>query len=120
MILQVNDVAAVSALPDAPHAAAVAAVLAGLDVDAGRGLAADSVAARRQTFGPNWIASRSARSGWTILKEQLDSVVILTLIGAAALSFAFEEWIDGLAMTLVPAINTAIGFVSEARAVRSM
>ncbi len=114
------DLVSLSELHDAPHAVDAAAVLKRLGVDPETGLEAGAVARRRDRFGANRIASRTARSGWVILKDQLDSVVVLILIGAAVLSFAFGERIDALAISLVLLINTAIGFVSEQRAVNSM
>ncbi len=104
----------------APHAAAPGEILAALATTAEAGLGTAEVAARQARFGANRIAGRTARTGWAILRDQLDSVVILILVAAAVLSFVFGERVDALAISLVVVINTAIGFVSESRAVRSM
>nr|WP_255527129.1 cation-transporting P-type ATPase [Oculatella sp. LEGE 06141] len=39
---------------------------------------------------------------------------------AAILSFAFGEWVEGIAVLIAIAVNTVIGFFTELRAVRSM
>ena len=57
-----------------------------------------------------------------ILLNQVKSLIVILLAVAALLSFLFnpEEWIEGLAIAGVIAINTAIGFFMELKAVRSM
>jgi P-type Ca2+ transporter type 2C len=45
---------------------------------------------------------------------------VLLLVAAAAVSFAFGEWVEGIAIVVVVIINAAIGFFTELRAVRSM
>jgi Ca2+-transporting ATPase len=54
------------------------------------------------------------------LANQFKSLIILLLAIAAALSFAFGEWIEGIAIAVVIFINGAIGFLTELRAIRSM
>ena len=44
----------------------------------------------------------------------------LLLTVAAAVSFVFGDWVEGLAICAVILINAAIGFFTELRAVRSM
>jgi len=91
-----------------------------LDVDPDIGLAEAEVVRRRNRFGANEIKKAETRSAWLILVEQLRGVVIYILLAAAFISFVFQEWTDGFAITLVLVVNTLIGFVSELRAVRSM
>ena len=102
------------------HALSAEKALASLDVNPGKGLDNAEVAHRKQRFGTNEIEQSQSRSAWLILVEQLRGVVIYILIAAAAISFLFQEWIDGIAISLVLVVNTLIGFVSELRAVRSM
>ncbi|MGD8752896.1 MAG: cation-transporting P-type ATPase, partial [Anaerolineales bacterium] len=60
------------------------------------------------------------RSAWSIFIEQFKSLVVLLLVAAAALSFAFGEIVDGVAIVIVVLINALIGFFTELRAARSM
>jgi Ca2+-transporting ATPase len=95
-------------------------VLGELDVSAEQGLSSSEVEKRREEHGWNRLSSAERRSVWQILLEQFKSLIVLLLVVAAVLSFAFGDWIEGLAVVIVIFINAAIGFVTELRAVRSM
>jgi Ca2+-transporting ATPase len=105
---------------DKPWAHPWQEVLEAFDVPVSTGLDASEVKARRRRFGANRLRSIKSKSAWQILVEQFRSLIVLMLIVAAALSFAFGEWVEGVAVTAVIIINAAIGFVTELRAVRSM
>jgi Ca2+-transporting ATPase len=104
---------------EAPHAASAEAVLAALGATR-HGLSEHEVEARRRRFGPNRLRELRRRSAWSILADQFESLLVALLAAAAALSFAFGRWVEGLAIGAVLAINGVIGFASELRAVRSM
>jgi Ca2+-transporting ATPase len=95
-------------------------VLEALDVSAESGLAAAEINRRRKQYGPNRLRHAESRSAWLILADQFKSLIVMLLVAAAALSFAFGEWVDGIAIVVVITINAAIGFFTELRAVRSM
>jgi Ca2+-transporting ATPase len=95
-------------------------ILGALDVSADEGLDASEVKRRRGRFGANRLRQAESQSAWQILLEQFKSLIVLLLVAAAALSFAFGEWVEGVAITAVILINAMIGFVTELRAVRSM
>jgi Ca2+-transporting ATPase len=95
-------------------------VLEDLGVSADEGLDASEVKRRRKRFGANRLRQAESQSVWQILLEQFKSLIVLLLVAAAALSFAFGEWVEGVAITAVILINAMIGFVTELRAVRSM
>ena len=105
-----------------PHAyeCPVAEVLARLEVDLAIGLESDEAARRLQQHGANALSHAQAKSGWRILVDQLKSLVVALLAAAALVSFAFEEWTEGAAITVVIFLNALIGFVIEMSAVRSM
>ena len=46
--------------------------------------------------------------------------MVWLLAAAAAIAALFQEWTEAIAILLVLAINTGIGFATELRAVRSM
>jgi Ca2+-transporting ATPase len=71
-------------------------------------------------YGPNRLRRIERRSSWRILWEQFASLIVALLVVAAAVAFAFDETIEGLAIVAVIFINAAIGFATERRAVRSM
>lgn len=95
-------------------------VLSDLDVTLERGLSETEAKKRLRIHGPNRLKKAATRSTWKILIEQFKSIIIGILAVAAVLSFAMAEWVEGVAVTMAIVINTAIGFFSELRAVRSM
>ncbi|AFY47570.1 P-type ATPase, translocating [Nostoc sp. PCC 7524] len=91
-----------------------------LDVFANQGLTESEVERRRQQYGENRLQETKGKSAWQIFIEQFKSLIIAILAVAAALSFAFSQWIEGIAVLIAIIINTAIGFFTEYKAIRSM
>jgi Ca2+-transporting ATPase len=91
-----------------------------LEVDPASGLSAAEAASRLRRYGRNQLRQRAARTLLAILLDQFRSAVILLLVAAAAVAMLFGETLEGLAILLVIVLNTAIGFVTEWRATRSM
>ncbi len=106
--------------PATPWTASAEELLADLQVGAREGLLGAEAAVRRQRVGPNALAAAPRRSAWQILAAQLESLLVALLAVAAVLSAAFGQWVEALAVVVVLALNAAIGFVTELRAVRSM
>jgi len=105
---------------DKPWAMPWQEVVKALGVPVDEGLSSSEVRKRRQEYGRNRLRDSERKSAWRILVEQFKSLIVLLLAAAAALSFAFGEWVEGVAVVVVIAINAAIGFVTELKAVRSM
>ncbi|MGD8397762.1 MAG: HAD-IC family P-type ATPase, partial [Anaerolineae bacterium] len=108
------------ALPEKPWARGLAQVLEDMGVDPDRGLLPGEVTERRQKYGHNRLRSAERKSAWAILVEQFKSLLVALLAVAAALSLAFGEWVEGVAILAVILVNTVISFITELRAVRSM
>ncbi|WP_445664691.1 cation-translocating P-type ATPase [Fodinibius sp. AD559] len=85
-----------------------------------KGLTRAEVKKRLEKFGANQLRKHERKSIWQILVDQFKSLIILLLAVAAAVSFLYNEILEGWAITVVIVINTAIGFFTELRAVRSM
>jgi P-type Ca2+ transporter type 2C len=105
---------------DNPWARPAEEVLADLGVPADTGLTKAEAFERRRRFGPNLLRDTKRRSSWAILLDQLKSILVVLLAAATVLSFAFGQIAEGVAILAVIAINTAMGFAMETRAVRSM
>jgi len=103
-----------------PWAARADEALAVLGVDARLGLEDGEVLARRAVCGPNRLREIGRRSTWRILADQFASLLVALLAVASAVAFAVGEPVDGFAIAAVVALNAAIGFATERRAVRSM
>lgn len=106
--------------PASPWAVLVDVISRDLQVDPQRGLSRKEVKNRIDRYGPNQLREHKQKSTWRILYEQIKSLIILLLALAAAVSFWYGEILEGWAILVVILINTAIGFFTELRAVRSM
>jgi Ca2+-transporting ATPase len=91
-----------------------------LQVKPDKGLSTNTVTKRLEKYGPNRLREHAQKNGWQIFWDQFKSLIILLLAVAAAVSFFFGEFIEGWAILIVIIINTAIGFFTELKAVRSM
>jgi len=109
-----------SSTPAEPWASDAIEIQASLSVEPTLGLSESVAARRRKQYGPNELRSIKPRSSASILLDQVKSVVIILLVGAAVLSFAFGDTPEGTAILIVIFFNTAIGFTTEVRATRSM
>src|SRR3989304_7375261 len=103
-----------------PFAYPLETVLDNLNVSADNGLSTIEVKKRLKQYGPNRLREAKRKSASLILLNQFKSLIVLLLAVAALLSFAFKEWIEGVAIVVVIVVNAAIGFFMEIRAVRSM
>ncbi len=70
---------------------------------------------RFKTFGPNRLPELRPRSGWTILRDQFDSMPTALLLAAATISLFTGGLSDAIAIGGVLAINAALGFFTESR-----
>jgi len=84
------------------------------------GLSIDEADRRLAENGANRLRSIEHRSVWVILWEQFKSLVVVLLVVAMLTSLVFGQVVEAIAIAVVLAINTAIGFFTEWRAVRSM
>ena len=106
--------------PAEPGAVSAAQALAALQVDRETGLSRGQAAERKLRFGANSLQVREPENWLRILARQCSSAVVFLLAGAMILSAGFGEWDQTIAIAIVLIINTAIGFVTERRAIRSM
>ena len=115
-----SQTAGPAVLPERPYAAVVTAVLRELRVEPDCGLSAPEAARRLKRYGPNELLTHRPTTAARILVNQLKGAVVWLLATATAIAALFEEWTEAIAILVVLAINTAIGFATELRAARSM
>lgn len=101
---------------EAWHAQPLAKLAAVLQTDVASGLAPEEAATRLREHGANELQQAERASPFAILLGQFQSLVVWVLIGAAAVSIALGEIIDGTAIVAIVALNAAIGFFQEYRA----
>ncbi len=81
----------------------------------------DAEAADRLTrVGANELRVTRPVPAWSILVDQLKSVVVLLLAAAGGVSLAVGDLVDSAAISAVLVINTLLGFITELRARRAM
>ncbi|MGC2239464.1 MAG: HAD-IC family P-type ATPase, partial [Acidimicrobiia bacterium] len=91
-----------------------------LGVTPSTGLSEDQVRQRREEYGTNRLRQHPRRGVLEILIDQLRSAIVVLLAVAGLLAVLFGEIVEAAAVGVVLLINTAIGFATERRAVRSM
>ncbi|MDH4313498.1 MAG: cation-transporting P-type ATPase [Gammaproteobacteria bacterium] len=106
--------------PECPWALPAADLLNALQVQVDTGLREPEFRARQLHYGPNELRATGRRNAWSILFDQVRSVVVVLLVAAAAVSMSFGDTVEGIAILAVVFINGAIGFVTERHAIRSM
>ncbi len=91
-----------------------------LATDLQHGLSSQEVTERFAKAGPNELRKGEAISPLAILLSQFQSLVIWVLIGAAVVSAALGEFVDGVAIIAIVLLNAVIGFFQEYRAERAV
>jgi Ca2+-transporting ATPase len=91
-----------------------------LATDPQHGLSSQEVTERFAKAGPNELRKGEAISPLAILASQFQSLVIWVLIGAAVVSAALGEFVDGVAIIAIVLLNAVIGFFQEYRAERAV
>jgi P-type Ca2+ transporter type 2C len=107
-------------VPESWHDTAMPALTAQLTTDVRHGLAPQEAAARLHQWGPNALRQGKTISPLAILAGQFRSLVIWVLIGAALVSAALGELVDGMAILAIVLLNAIIGFFQEYRAERAV
>jgi len=90
------------------------------EVSTDEGLSTSEIEKRREKFGNNTLQEKEKKSAWSILFDQVKSIIMILLASAAIVSFSFGEFIQAIAIVAVIIITIFIGFATEIRAVRSM
>ena len=102
------------------HSAEVVEVARCLDVEAATGLSTAEAARRLQSGAANRLAAATPRSPWWLFLGQFKSLLILILVGAAALAALIGNVRDAVVILTVVLINALVGFYQEYRAERSL
>ena len=94
------------------------------ELDSGPGGLTEREAARRlERYGPNELASPQGPSLLSRVLGQMKDPMILVLLGAAALSLAAsrgEDWLDGVIILAIVAVNAVISITQEDNAQRAL
>src|SRR4029450_11981807 len=102
------------------HDQPIPALTAQLRTDVQTGLPPAEAAQPLQQCGPNALRQAKTISPLALLAGQFSNLVIWVLIGAALVSVALGEVVDGLAILAIVVLNAVLGFVQEYRAERAV
>ncbi len=84
------------------------------------GLTSNEARRRLDDVGPNEISESASISPLQLIWAQISSVMVLILIGAAALSLALGKLLEAGAITAIVVLFTLLGFAQEYRAERAI
>ena len=101
--------------PDEPWGIEAAAALAHLQ-SSPQGLTAAEARQRFERFGPNRLREKPPRPVWLKFIDQFKNLLVLVLIGAAALAGAIGDTKDAVVIIVVVVLNAGLGFYQEHRA----
>jgi Ca2+-transporting ATPase len=96
------------------------AVLRHWQTDPKRGLTQQSIARRRAEYGANELPQKPHKGIPAIILDQFRDLMILILLGAAAISGFVGEMEDTVAIMVIVLLNAVIGAVQEYRAERAI
>ncbi|WP_131764224.1 cation-translocating P-type ATPase [Legionella drozanskii] len=101
------------------HALEISATEQRLNVNLSTGLTLQEAAARLSSVGINRLAAHPPRSPWLFFLTQFKSILILILIGAAALAVLIGNVKDACVILAIVVINAFVGFYQEYQAEQS-
>ena len=84
------------------------------------GLTATQAAQKLEEFGPNELKEEEKRSFWAKLIDQFKDVLILILIGAAAVSAMVNEITDAIIILAIVVLNAFLGLYQEGKAEQAL
>ncbi|MGB5475335.1 MAG: cation-transporting P-type ATPase [Gammaproteobacteria bacterium] len=91
-----------------------------LESDAAKGLDIFEVAHRQTHFGPNRLTLKKVKSPLLLFLLQFNQPLVYILLGAAAVTFALQEWVDSGVIFAVVLVNAIIGFIQESKALKAI
>jgi magnesium-transporting ATPase (P-type) len=84
------------------------------------GLRPDEIARRLAQYGPNSLPVSRRRGPWLRFALQFHNPLIYVLLGAGAVTFALQDYVDAGVIAGVVFINALIGFIQEGKAEKAL
>ncbi len=84
------------------------------------GLPGTEAEARLKRYGANRLGDAHHALAWRLFLAQFRSPLVLILLFAAAVAAIVHDWLDSLIVAVIVMISTAISFIQEYRASRSV
>ena len=102
------------------HARSPDEALHALSVSASTGLSQQDAAQRLEQYGRNGLPPAKRRGPWLRLALQFHNPLIYVLLGAGAITFALDDYVDTGVIVGVVIINAIIGFIQEGKAEKAL
>ncbi len=102
------------------HALSSEAALSKLEVSVERGLLTEEVEKRRAKFGANQITTKKGTPAWLRFLLQFHQPLIYILLAATIVTMFLKEWVDSAVIFTVVFVNSVIGFMQEAKALKAL
>ncbi len=110
-----------------PHSLPLEELIQTLETDPSAGLASSQVQERLNRYGENRLAEKKPKTLFQRFLDQFKDVMILILLGAAAVSFAIavhegdpSEFFEPLLILLIVVLNAVVGVLQESRAEKAL
>ncbi len=91
-----------------------------LDTSLQHGLSSEEAKRRLEKDGPNELAEEKKVSPFVKFLLQFKDFLVILLLVAAVISFAFGDYTEGLVIVIIVVLNSVLGFVQEHRAEESL
>ncbi len=105
---------------ESPYTLSVTEILQLLGTDAAAGIGTAEAANRSKKYGENIYQTQKPKPIWRMILQQFQSPIVYLLVVGMAVSFYFQDIIEGIAIGVVILINALIGFLMELQARNSM
>ena len=91
-----------------------------LNSDPRKGLSAGEVEQRRLRYGANVLTKKKGTGAFVRFLMQFSQPLVYILLAAAIVTFLLREYVDSLVIFLVVLVNAVVGFIQEAKALKSL
>jgi Ca2+-transporting ATPase len=95
-------------------------LMAALQIDIQQGLSDSEAEKRLKEHGLNRLTPQRGKSALRLLFEQVNQPLVYILLIAAGVTGFLEEWVDSSVIFGVVLVNTIIGFIQEANALKAI
>jgi cation-transporting P-type ATPase F len=91
-----------------------------LESDSTKGLDIFEVAHRQTHFGPNRLTLKKGKNPFVLFLLQFHQPLVYILLGATAITFVLQEWVDSGVIFGVVLVNAIIGYIQESKALKAI
>ncbi|HBC87226.1 MAG TPA: carbonate dehydratase [Lentisphaeria bacterium] len=102
------------------HAIQEPEILKMLGTDAASGLSTQEVENRKEIYGLNQITPKKGTPAWLRFLLQFHQPLVYILLASTLVTLCLKEWVDASVIFSVVFVNSIIGFLQEAKALKAL